>query len=58
MKEDIPFDSQSITDPEFKSMQIMVGRSMMNIMIYIQQNYLSHFKDIKVDSIANETLRL
>ena len=36
----------------------MVGRSMMNIMIYIQQNYLSHFKDIKVDEVENEALKL
>lgn len=36
----------------------MAGRSMMNIMIYIFQNYQSHFKDLKVDSIEKEFLSL
>ena len=31
---------------------------MMNIMIYIQQNYQTHFRDIKVDQVENEILNL
>ena len=47
-KNNIQFDPRNIEDPEYQASQIIVGRSMMNMLEYIKQNYQTHFKDVKI----------
>ena len=35
----LEFDPKNITDGEYQANQIMVGRSMLNMLEYIKQNY-------------------
>lgn len=56
MKEESSFDAKFIDDPEFHMYQIMIGKSMLNLLEYIKQNYNSHFKDLKIDEYEHFTL--
>ena len=47
------FDSREINDPEFHTAQLMVGRSMLNMLEYIRQNYHTHFKDLMIQDFEN-----
>ena len=47
------FDLKDINDPEFNTAQLMVGRSMLNMLEYIRQNYVTHFKDLKITNIED-----
>ena len=53
MGENKKIDLREIDEPEFVASQIMVGRSMLNLLDYIFQNYQSHFKDVVIDDIEN-----
>jgi len=52
------FDPRDIQDPEFMTSQIMVGRSMLNMLEYIRQNYSTHFKDLKIEDIEHIDISL
>lgn len=52
------FDPRDINDPEYQASQIMVGRSMLNLLEYIKQNYTTHFKDLKIEEIENIDISL
>lgn len=51
-------DLREIDDPEFVASQIMVGRSMLNLLAYINENYQTHFKEVVIDDIENIELSL
>jgi hypothetical protein len=50
------FDPKMIDDPEFHMYQIMIGKSMLNLLEYIKQNYQSHFKDLKIEEFEHFSL--
>lgn len=52
------FDPRYISDPEFNVLQLMVGRSMVNMLEYIHQNYNTHFKGLFIDDIEKIDLEL
>lgn len=45
------FDARYISDPEYNVHQLMIGRSMINILGYIKHNYHTHFRDVKIESL-------
>lgn len=46
------FDPKNIIDGEYQAKQILVGRSMLNMLEYIKQNYNSHFKGLIINDIG------
>ena len=52
------FDPRNANDPQYQALQIMVGRSMMNMLEYINQHYESHFKYLAVDELRPADLGL
>lgn len=50
------FDPKMIDDPEFHMYQIMIGKSMLNLLEYVKQNYHSHFKDLKIEEFEHFSL--
>jgi hypothetical protein len=51
VENDSTFDPRYISDPEYNVHQLMIGRSMINILEYIRLHYPTYFKDVKIDDI-------